>query len=283
MVARLTISTAVALVSLGATAALAADYYQQPLPPPVIYHQPPPQQQGFAEGWYLRGYVGVGMTNSNLQYQPAPANASFSLQHFSMSDANFIGGALGYEWNSWLRFDVSAEYRAKSRVYAYVTNPPVGNFGDIYEGHLKSWIFMANAFVDLGTWECFTPFVGFGIGMARNSLVDFFDTSQANTGYGFGRNPSTWSFAWALHAGVAYNVTKNFKVDLSYRYLNYGSITDTVDCAVGCAQDSFKFDKLTSHDIMLGLRWTCCETPEPPRQVYIPPAPVYTPPLRSKG
>jgi opacity protein-like surface antigen len=175
---------------------------------------------------------------------------------------------------------VSAEYRAKSRVYALVTYPPGGI--DEYQGYLKSWIFMANAFVDLGTWECFTPFVGFGIGAARNSLVDFSDVNP-NGGYGFGRNPSAWSFAWALHAGVAYNVTKNFKIDLSYRYLNFGSITDTVDCNVTCTQDQFKFDKLTSHDIMLGLRWTCCETPEPPRQVYIAPPPVYTPPLRSKG
>ena len=65
--------------------------------------------------------------------------------------------------------------------------------------------------------------------------------------------PSKWNLAWALYAGVSYNVTKNFKVDLTYRYLNYGSITDTVDCNGGCFPDSFKFDKLYSHDIMLGV------------------------------
>ena len=35
---------------------------------------------------------------------------------------------------------------------------------DTYQGYLKSWVFLANAFVDLGTWECFTPFVGAGVG-----------------------------------------------------------------------------------------------------------------------
>ncbi len=35
----------------------------------------------------------------------------------------------------------------------------------------------------------------------------------------------------------AYNVSKNFKIDLTYRYLNYGSITDTVDCIGGCTHD----------------------------------------------
>jgi len=80
-------------------------------------------------------------------------------------------------------------------------------------------------------------------------------------------------------------VTKNFKVDLAYRYLNLGSITDTIDCVGGCNPDSYKFGNLSSHDIKLGLRWTCCETPAPPRYVYTPPPPVYAPPppLRSRG
>lgn len=280
MGARLTVSTLATLVALGSTA-LAADYSQPLPPPPQIVYQAPPQQ-GFAEGWYLRGYVGVGMTNSNLEYSSVISSAQ--LRDSTVSDQFFIGGALGYEWNSWLRFDVSAEYRAKSRVTAYVTyTQGGGTFGDIYEGQLKSWIFLANAFVDLGTWECFTPFVGFGIGAANNTLANFFDTNQTTSGFGFGRNPSEWHLAWALYAGVGYNVTKNFKVDLTYRYLNYGSITDMVDCNGGCTPDSFKYDKLYSHDIMLGLRWTCCEVPEAPRQVYVPPAPIYTPPLRSKG
>jgi opacity protein-like surface antigen len=272
MVARLTISTAAALVALGANAALAADY--PPPPPPPIYVAPPPP--AFAESWYLRGYVGIGMTGGSLEYT---TQTNATLQHNSYTDAYFIGAGIGYEWNSWLRFDFSAEYRAKSRVYALVTYPPDGI--DEYQGYLKSWIFMANAFVDLGTWECFTPFVGFGIGAAYNQIADFSDVNP-NGGYGFGRNSSDWNFAWALHAGVAYSVTPNFKIDLSYRYLNYGSVTDIVDCNVTCTKDSFKFDKLYSHDIMLGLRWTCCELPPPPPpQVYVPP-PIYTP-LRSKG
>ena len=141
-------------------------------------------------------------------------------------------------------------------------------------------MFLANAFVDLGTWNCFTPFVGVGIGGAYNTMADFTDVNPTTGGFGFGRNPSEWHLAWALYAGVAYNVSKTLKVDLTYRYLNYGSITDTIDCIGGCTHDSYKFDKLYSHDIMLGLRWTCCEVAPTPRYVYTPPPP---PPLQSKG
>jgi opacity protein-like surface antigen len=273
--ARLTISMLVMLSALASSAAQAADY-SQPLPPPPVYYQPPPPPPEFGGNWYLRGQVGVGINSKpNLEYTTV---TDATLQHNDISDSFFVGGGVGYEWNNWLRFDATAEYRAKSRVYAFVTYPP-GHI-DEYQGNLKSWVFLANAFVDLGTWECFTPFVGFGVGGAYNTLSDFTDVNP-NGGYGFGRNPSQWHFAWALHAGVAYEVSKNLKIELAYRYLNYGSITDTVDCSVTCTHDQFKFDKLTSQDIMLSFRWSfCCDLPPPPRYVYTPPPP---PPLRSRG
>jgi len=276
--ARLPISICIAAL-FAASAAHAADY-SQPMPPP-IYVQPPPIQE--YSGWYLRGHVGVGMNGAyTLDYLPAPANVGngFAFVHNSIGDTYFIGGGVGYEWNNWLRLDATLEYRAKTRVYAFGTYPPNGL--DLYEGHLKSWLFLANAYADLGTWNCFTPFVGVGIGGAYLTMANLSDFNP-NGGYGFGRNPSQWNFAYALHAGVAYNVSKTFKVELAYRYLNYGSITDTVDCAGGCNADSFKFGKLYSHDFMLGLRWTCCDVPPPPRYVYTPPPPVYAPPLHSKG
>ena len=282
--ARLTILTLALAALLATSAARAADYQQ---PPPQVYVQPLPQVfESYTDGWYLRGFVGVGMTNTfKLDFLENPAHTTnFVFDQNSNSDTFFIGGGAGYEWNNWLRFDVTGEYRAKTQVNARGTFDALGT-GDAYQGYIKSWIFLGNGFIDLGTWNCFTPFVGAGIGAAYNQLANFVDTGIGTTGAGFGRNSAEWHLAWALYAGVAYNVTKNLKIDLNYRYLNYGSVTDTVDCVGGCIPDSYKFGKLSSHDIMLGLRWTCCETPPPPRYVYTPPPPVYTPPppLRSKG
>ena len=260
---RLRISSLAAMWMLAVGAAHAADFA---LPPPP---------QPCCDNWYLRGFVGVGLNGDyTLDYLQNPANSSnFVFDHSSIADSTFIGGGIGYEFNNWLRFEATADYRSKARVYAFGHYTfGGGTFLDTYEGDLKSWIFLANAFVDLGTWECFTPFVGAGIGGAYNTLSDFTDINPSVAGFGIGRNPSEWHFAYALYAGVAYNVSKNFKIDLTYRYLNYGSITDTVDCAGNCNPDSFKFDKLYSNDIMLGLRWTCCELPPPP-----------PPPLRSRG
>ena len=73
------------------------------------------------------------------------------------------------------------------------------------------------------------------------------------------------NFAWAAHAGLAYKVNQNFTVELAYRYLDLGSaITgkgDTFDGILAGRGRPFQFNDLTSHDIKLGVRWTCCDVP----------------------
>ncbi len=298
LVARLTLPALALAAAFATNAARAADYSQPP-PQQVIYQQP--QMDVIASSWYLRGDIGVSMQRSKqIELLQTPANAAvgFVFHQSSIGDSSFVGGGVGYEFNNWLRFDATAEYRSKSAVNAagqytkFCTlgneTTPAGICSDTYHGFISSWVFLANSYVDLGTWNCFTPFVGVGVGAARNSMSDFTDIGIPTGALGLGRNSSEWHLAYALHAGVAYNVSKTFKVELAYRYLNYGSITETVDCVGGCNPDSYKFGNLASHDIKLGFRWLCCDVQEQPRYVYQPqpytPPPVYLqPPLRSKG
>jgi opacity protein-like surface antigen len=285
--ARLSFSVLAIAPLLVSVSAHAADYYQQPYqpppyqPPPIIIQQPAPE---FAGNWYLRGQIGVGMTQaSNISFvRGAGTTGNFKFEHSDISDSVFVGGGVGYEWNSWLRFDVTGEYRSKAAITAFgsFTNGG-GTFGDQFHGSMKSWLFLANSYVDIGTWDCFTPFVGAGIGFAQNTLADFTDVGIATSGRGIGRNTSQWNFAWALYAGVTYNVTKTFKVDLTYRYVDLGGLSDTINCIGGCNAVTYKFKDIQSHDFMLAFRWACCDfAPPPPRYVYTPPPP---PPLQSKG
>ncbi len=198
-IVRLKISTLAALATLAVTAAHAAD---MPLPPP--------QAEPCCSNWYLRGFVGSGMTDKfKLDYLENPAHTTgFVFDQNSNSDTSFIGGGVGYNFNSWLRFDGTAEYRGRTQVNARGVYNPAGD-GDAYQGYIKSWVFLANAYVDLGTWNCFTPYVGVGVGGAYNQLADFVDMGIGTTGAGFGRNSTNWSLAWALHAGVAYDISKS--------------------------------------------------------------------------
>jgi len=252
-----------ATAAMISSAAYAADM-PQPAPQPQIQYQPIPiVMEQPAGAWYLRGDIGVGVTN-NVDFvflQNPLNNSNFAIQHASMADTGFFDAGVGYEWNNWLRFDVTAQYRSRTAVNAFGTyslpqpGGGIGVFGDQYQAFLKSVVFLANAYVDLGTWNCLTPFVGFGIGGAWNQFADLTDIGIGTSGNGVGTNASQLNFAWALHAGLAYNVTQNFTMELAYTYLNYGSVTDQIFCQGGCIPDSYRLQNLTSQDFMLGMRW----------------------------
>jgi opacity protein-like surface antigen len=255
-------------------------------PPPQIAYQPlPVVVEQPASAWYLRGDIGIGITDQiDFVFIQNPANSSnFAIQHASMADTVFFDFGVGYEFNSWLRFDVTAEYRTKSAINAFgIYTSGGGTFGDQYNAFLKSTIFLANAYVDLGTWNCLTPFIGFGIGGAYNTFADLTDIGIATSGNGIGTNASQLNFAWALHAGLAYNVTQNFTMELSYRYLNYGSVSDQILCMGGCIPDTYKLQNLSSNDFMFGMRWrfpveSAPIMVVPQQQMIVPQQPVMVP------
>lgn len=286
--ARFMLSVVAAFAVLAASAAHAADYPQPPPPPQYI---PPPPPQECCSSWYLRG--NIGFSNQHLG---SLSNANYALAN-SVSNADkgfdsapFFGLGIGYTVNNWLRFDVTGEYRGKANFHGLdISSDSTGNHDDNYSASKSEWTFLANAYIDLGTWNCFTPFVGAGVGMSRNTISSFRDTSVSFGSDVYADTASKWSLAWALYAGVGFEVTKNLTVELTYRYLNLGdAVTGDIHAFDGSSNPSFtpfSFNNLTSNDIMLGLRWTCCDTaPPPPRYVYQPqPYMPPPPPLQSRG
>jgi opacity protein-like surface antigen len=261
-------------IHAGAACLISGAAFAADLPPPPVAYQPQVATCCESSGWYLRGQIGVGILNTpSLTYEQNPLNSSnFAFLHNDISDTVFIGGGLGYEVNNWLRFDATAEYRSKAEMTAFGTYTfGGGTFGDAYHAYLQSWVFLANAYVDLGTWDCITPFVGVGVGGAYNKIADLADVGIATSGTGVGRGSAAWSPAYAAYAGLAYNVSQNLKLELTYRYLNYGSTTDTIDCTGGCNPDSYKFGHFSSNDIMLGMRW------------MLNPVPAVVAPLSTRG
>ena len=198
-----------------------------------------------------------GRRRHHEQIQPRSSSrirsitSNFAFQHWSIDDTTIFGVGVGYEFNNWFRSDVTAEYRTKAAVNAFglfsIRRPRRSATPIPARSGPRS--FLANGYIDLGTWNCLTPFIGAGVGVAFNTLTDFVDTGIGiGGGFGIGQNPTETHLAWALHAGLSYAVTQNFTVELAYRYLNYGSITDTINCIGSCHPDSYKLDNLTSND-----------------------------------
>jgi opacity protein-like surface antigen len=272
-----------AAVAVFASAAQAAD---MPGLPPI--YAPPVEEYVPQGGWYLRG--DIGMTNQSLKdltLATAPFPAGFQNTGFGFDSSTSYDLGVGYRFNNWFRVDVTGEYRGRANFHGSQFSPlnviaPGFAETDNYSGSKSEWVAMANAYVDLGTWWCVTPFIGAGIGASRNTISGFRDDGVILNGgppslsSTFAADGSKWNFAWALHAGLAYEVTPGFTVELAYRYINLGDgitgPTNSFDGVTVVNGSGFVMKDITSQDVKLGVRW---ELMSPP--VYAPP------PLITKG
>jgi opacity protein-like surface antigen len=299
------------LAVAGATLLASATAFAADFPPAMPPMQPtivPPPPVVESSGWYLRGDVGVGY-QSFSEFEHTSTNSSFvwpaswEINQKEIGDAAFVGFGIGHAWNSWLRFDVTAEYRTKAKFKAIGSYsefcPLGGRCFDVYDGFHSSSVFLANAYLDLGTWWCLQPFVGIGAGGAYHRIAAIHDEGfldNGATGFGYADSDKTsFTFAWAAHAGIAYNYSDKIKFEFAYRYLNMGSPESAVigcaasGCATTGARAFYTLSDLQSHDFKIGIRWML--QPEQvtpayaPAPVYAPPpAPVYAPPpLMRKG
>ena len=103
----------------------------------------------------------------------------------NFNTAGIFGLGVGYKVNNWFRADVTGEYRGNSQFFGTDRITYAGGVGtDTYHATKNEWVVLANAYVDLGTWWCITPFIGAGVGGARVAINGFTDQGIANNGGG---------------------------------------------------------------------------------------------------
>ena len=270
-------------------------------------------------GWYLRGD-----TTWNQTKLPQ-INGDGSLTPSTSKSSNYAFGlGAGYKFNNWLRadltFDVSnilEKTNSKLKLADGVTNiicpsglttltdpstnlnigylwsDTAGTCSERQSSQLRTMSIMLNGYLDIGTWNKVTPYVGAGIGVTRiaSSTTDNFyrtsdgalyaPTATSNPSWAItagtpalwhnGRapvaagylsptipntttpvsiiSPPNWNqarkgvqynFAWAVMAGVAFEIAPHAKLDIGYRYMNY----------------SDKNFKRESQDVRVGFRYS---------------------------
>ncbi len=154
---------------------------------------------------------------------------------------------------------------------------------------LQKNLFLANGYVDLGNYWGVTPYIGGGVGTAylnAQQSLNVIDNTHGGVPYaatltfpdpspvplvyynkqGVRLNPqptftpggqhpnystssSKWNFAFALMAGFSYDISQNLKLDIGYRYANFGSIS------FRSLSDSLFNKNLSSQEVRLGIRY----------------------------
>jgi len=291
-----TFAAAALVLVAGAGLARAAD-----LPPaPAL---PPAEASPSAfSGWYLRGDLGAGFetapelglaSGAIFSAVPLPPLSPFAVSSFpstTLSPSGAIDGGLGYAFNPWLRMDATLEYRFSGELrstYAIDDPAPVGAIGpfrsaDRLRGGASSIVALVNIYVDLGDFWGVTPFVGAGAGVAENALSGVSDEGVAIAGSGasvpvggFFSNASRTNFAWALTAGLDFDLAPNLKIEASYRYLDLGPMAvgglhclpGAPTCIGGAGVAAASRNALASNDLRIGLIWLIGDPPPAPQPV----------------
>lgn len=250
-------------IAISTVPALAADL-------PLLPAAPAPVAAEFASGWYLRGDIGISSQRVQRLDNVLYSTTTVTNIDKGFDSAGIFGVGIGYQFNNWFRMDVTGEYRSRAAFRGldrYVDPTLPTGFGvDDYYASKSETLVLANAYLDLGTWWCVTPFIGAGVGFSRNTISQFRDVNVVTAGLAFADEATKWNMAWAVHAGLAYKVTPNFTVELAYRYVHLGDAEsgDLITYnGVSTVVNPMIFKNLDSHDVKLGVRWNFSEPSAP--------------------
>lgn len=234
------------------------------------------QRVFFGTGWYLRGDAGWVREKASL----LTWSDGFGNQRAETSNGWTLGLGAGYKFTDFVRADVTydvrnvlkdkgsptTEYACPTAVNATSVNDAVVGMTPVYgvcrEGgyaSAKRSTLLANFYVDLGSWNSVTPYLGFGLGTTFGKSETNSDWYTVNDGARYNPTltapdgaPNVWvdaagnpitpdpaillgeqnkarsqsrqiyNLSWALMAGVAVDLDSHAKVDLGYRFVNMG-------------------------------------------------------------
>jgi opacity protein-like surface antigen len=244
--------------------------------------------------WYMRVDSGVGLGDvagasengmvfgEEIDGSPYSADPTFGTSKSWLEARHdhdlLIGGGIGYRFNERFRMDGTIDYLRGSRIIIEGSHnadllssgaPTAGSF----EGYVRDITdtqgaaFLINAYVDMGNWRSFTPYIGGGIGIATTTIersIGFkqiaHDSSSGTTvdsshskGYVTVADSTEQSLAAMATAGVTYKMSDRMDLDLNYRYLFVDGVSSTAE--VNGHTSTITIDDTHDHQLRAGLRF----------------------------
>ena len=185
-----------------------------------------------------------------------------------LSNGYSVGGGIGYDTGNYLRVDLTADYFAKTNFKGSTsgTCTPSGGGAQIActttdTASYSAISLMANAYIDLGKYNGFTPYVGAGIGgthVTWGQLSNTFDQPVTNPNE-LHPGSKEWRYTYALMAGASYDVSDCVAVDAGYRFrkvagghmFGIGNGGGTGLSSTGGGKDK----GISTHEVRVGARY----------------------------
>ena len=177
------------------------------------------------------------------------------------------GVAAGYNWDRHgFPFRTEIEYAFRDNI-SYFSNATYQD-RSVSSSNPSAWFWhdsdldmhtlMVNAFYDYDTDTKFTPYIGGGLGLSLN-ITDTKATILGNRQFGVPSPEAgltqestgkTLNFAKSLMAGVTYDLTDSWLIDLGYRYIDFGEVNWR-----GMFGHPVESQDVKANEIFLGVRF----------------------------
>ena len=198
----------------------------------------------------LADYVAVRAIGGLSTVDGITENASGPLTENNTDDiVGGLGIALGYDWSAkGLPFRSEIAYHHRFR-FDFDTRINDGVSGDGFENNLSTDVVLVNLFYDIDLGPNWRPFVGLGVGWARNTS-DVLRTPLI-AGPSEERKDTSDNVAWTAGFGVVYRLSDTWRLELAYRYIDLG----TIEMGPYNNGTIIEAEDYVSHDIFLGVQF----------------------------
>lgn len=212
------------------------------------------------DGWQFSPYLRIDAGYSNTVDNNgtiSDTTSTYVIDMFAHTGGRLQAG-FGAKLNEFLRTDVTVSYRDNLARANTVTSPAGTEFAAQDGLHdASNTTTLLNLYVDplravgIDT-GAFSPYLQGGIGWARNRMKSMKFASAAIEG------ATHDDVAWQIGAGLNYALTDQWKIDISYRFLDMGQARGSKDYINSVTPSRLRHETrfdLQAHEVLLGLQY----------------------------
>jgi opacity protein-like surface antigen len=196
-------------------------------------------------------------TKDNKQTYATPGDIAYGTDE----DDSVFGDkvAIGFETllvKGKARTEFEIGFRNKAKIGSAAKDHPK----EISNVQFEIVTYMLNAYYDFTTVKKFTPYVGFGFGIANIDTKINYDSALVQ-GQWIKGNTEVNNFAYNFGTGVNYALNDALSIDFGYRYTNLGNMEGHALYNEFVSSNNFKksyvisHSKISSQEILLGARY----------------------------
>ena len=200
--------------------------------------------------YYIKAEVGVSKSEkikSDQNFYKLSGNKGFN-------SGPVYSLGFGYKINDKLRSEVTYSYTdlKYKRNIASEKNPTMISE---YKQKVNIQTGMINLFYDVATYQKLTPYIGFGLGYAKINPKEASVISKRGT-ISYQSNKSE-NLTYALMGGLSINITDKIKVDIGYKFQDFGKAKPLYYPEMLAApQQVEKSFKIKTHSGTIGVRYS---------------------------